>query len=75
MTHLLVGLASVEIEVDKGGEQAGGDQQEQHLQQTILPYYDQSSQSMQKSWIVSKQHCRGVELMLMDVASKLKVQT
>ena len=38
MTHLLGGLASVEVEVDEGGEQARGDQQQQRLQQTILHY-------------------------------------
>ena len=38
MTWLLDGLASVEVEVDEGGEQARGGQQQQHLQQTILHY-------------------------------------
>ena len=36
VTSLLGGLASVEVEVDEGGEQARGGQQQQHLQQTIL---------------------------------------
>ena len=38
MPHLLDGLARVEVEVDEGGEQAGGDQQQQRLQQTILQH-------------------------------------
>ena len=38
VTSLLGGLASVEVEVDEGGEQANGGQQQQHLQQTILHY-------------------------------------
>ena len=36
--HLLGGLASVEVEVDEGGEQGGGDQKQQRLQQTILHF-------------------------------------
>ena len=36
VTHLLGGLAGVEVEVDEGGEQPGGDQHQQGLQQTIL---------------------------------------
>ena len=43
MTHLLGGLASVEVEVDEGGEQAGGDQQKQGLQETILQNNSRSS--------------------------------
>ena len=36
--HLLGGLASVEVEVDEGGEQGGGDEKQQRLQQTILQF-------------------------------------
>ena len=38
VTDLLDGLASVEVEVDEGGEQARGDQHQQSLQQTILQH-------------------------------------
>ena len=35
MTHLLGGLASVEVEVDEGGEQAGGDQEQQQPPEAV----------------------------------------
>ena len=41
--HLLGGLASVEVEVDEGGEQGGGDEKQQRLQQTILHFLPNQS--------------------------------
>ena len=41
--HLLGGLASVEVEVNEGGEQGGGDQKQQRLQQTILHFLPNQS--------------------------------
>ena len=39
VTSLLGGLASVEVEVDEGGEQARGGQQQQHLQRICSQAY------------------------------------
>ena len=46
--YLLDGLASVEVEVDEGGEQARGDQHQQSLQQTTLQHFliNYSSQTL-----------------------------
>ena len=42
--HLLGGLASVEVEVDQRGDEAGGDEEQQRLQQAVLKQLKQKKE-------------------------------